>query len=90
MHTERMPNNQRQLWHLLALFAELHQGGLAAVRIEQICHPHKHLSVFLADGSIQPNTGRPSARHGNAVIVLLLSRRRSSRSSLRLSMLLRS
>jgi hypothetical protein len=81
-----MPNDQCQLGHLLALFAQLHQSGLTTVRVQQLGHPDQHLPVFLTNAIEISRTsgmriwrsgsGESAARGacicGHAVIVLVL------------------
>jgi len=45
-----MPEDQRQLWDLLPLFAELQQGSLACVLVQQISDVLKGPAVVFGDG----------------------------------------
>lgn len=47
-----MPDDQRQLRHLLSLLAELHERCLPPVGIQQLRDPDEDLAVLLADAAI--------------------------------------
>jgi len=50
--TERMPDDQRQLRHLLPLLAELHERLLPPVGIQQFRDPDEDLAVLFADAGV--------------------------------------
>lgn len=96
-----MPQDQGELWHLLALLAQLEEGRLARVGLHELRNPLQDALVLLRhDGlAIALNIVRRStwndatARHRVAVVashareVLLLRGSRSDRSSLRLRLM---
>lgn len=53
-HSEAVPEHQSQLWHLLALLAQLHQGAFASIGIHEFRDPLQHLPVFFRHGLFRP------------------------------------
>lgn len=47
-----MPDDKCQLGHLLPFLAKLHQRRLSASRVQEFCHPDKHLAILLADSTV--------------------------------------
>jgi hypothetical protein len=47
-----MPQDQSQLWHLLALLAELKQGGLACCWLHKLRNPIEHAPVLLCHANL--------------------------------------
>jgi len=49
-----MPNYKSQLGHLLSLFAQLHQGSLSRIPVQEFRNPAQNTSIFIAEVPIQP------------------------------------
>jgi hypothetical protein len=96
-----MPQDQSQLWHLLALLAELKQGGLACCWLHKLRNPIEHTPVLLRHANLRVRLQivRGTARHdavaGDScpivardplVVLLLRLRLRLRRLSLRLEL----
>jgi hypothetical protein len=47
-----MPDDESQFGNLLPLLAKLHQRRLSASRIQEFCHPDKHLAILLTDAAV--------------------------------------
>jgi hypothetical protein len=60
-----MPQDQSQLWHLLALLAELKQGGLACCWLHKLRNPIEHTPVLLRHANLRVRLQivRGTARH---------------------------
>ena len=99
--TERMPDDQGQLRHLFSLLAQFHECSFAAGWFHQLGHPLQDLAVLFTDAAFHRSVAlahilrNASLVRGvvidcDAIVMLLLSSRRSSGSRLSLGMLLSS
>jgi len=52
-----MPDDQRKLWGLLALLAELHKRRFATGGIQKFCHPDEDLAILLTDATVHDGDG---------------------------------
>ena len=80
-HTERVPQNQRELGNLFSLFTELQERALARVLVQEIGNVLQRPAVVLGHGRLEGivlgmGLGHDAGgivRAGNAIVVLLLS-----------------
>lgn len=91
--TKRVPQDEGKLWDLLALFAELQQGSLARVLVEQVGDVGHGAAVVLGYVVVAAILGMGGEvvgvgmGAGDAVVVLLLGDRGGGGSGLLLGML---
>ena len=47
--TERMPQDQRQLWHLFPFLAQLQERRLSSPRVQHLSDPIQHFAIVFAE-----------------------------------------